>query len=520
MSHINGLKFGRRLLFAAPLALSIGCDSPDVYLPFAQFGGAAGVIDGTVTYSGPLPCTENQRIVGAALLLAFDVNLLPPPEGLGTSAASVAAVPGETLFSGIRSKLTFNPDGSRWCPPAPAPMMAPESVTVSGEWAISPLPPATYQIRGFYDLDGNFDPAFSISNLPTKGDVGGGAIDNPAEVLAGKPPRYREMTIAAATTGSRISGVSATLGLPLPLDRPIFYPKSVTDFAGVNKDPNNVVMASDFQFELFTAADLTESEKSMTVLTLGAGLPMSEAETAGAKPFYLATKNNFFYFSRQDTNLDGNFDGQDHIPEGPLASFLPLSIFAKIQDNSDLLAQATPAVIIQGLTLWKPLDQTPVVAFDPAFQIPQAEAINTELRVSLRPAALCLHVADIARPGLLVVTHKEDKAAHAVITNEKAVLAALEVQFGRPIEIAYGCIPEGRYAMNLVYSTGQAWTVPNEAGVCAPSEPLSADGTQCGSRAKLASQSPVLTVGPPGDPNYCASSPDAQKIHDACMAIK
>ncbi|HEX8791530.1 MAG TPA: hypothetical protein VF765_11315 [Polyangiaceae bacterium] len=29
-----------------------------------------------------------------------------------------------------------------------------------------------------------------------------------------------------------------------------------------------------------------------------------------------------------------------------------------------------------------------------------------------------------------------------------------------------GCLPTGRYSINVVYPTGQAWTVPNEAGAC------------------------------------------------------
>jgi hypothetical protein len=37
-------------------------------------------------------------------------------------------------------------------------------------------------------------------------------------------------------------------------------------------------------------------------------------------------------------------------------------------------------------------------------------------------------------------------------------------------EIAIGCLPTGRYGINVVYPTGQAWTVPNEAGSCAATE--------------------------------------------------
>jgi hypothetical protein len=37
-------------------------------------------------------------------------------------------------------------------------------------------------------------------------------------------------------------------------------------------------------------------------------------------------------------------------------------------------------------------------------------------------------------------------------------------------DVKVGCLPTGRYAINLVYPDGQAWTVPNEAGACSGSE--------------------------------------------------
>jgi hypothetical protein len=33
-----------------------------------------------------------------------------------------------------------------------------------------------------------------------------------------------------------------------------------------------------------------------------------------------------------------------------------------------------------------------------------------------------------------------------------------------------GCLPTGRYQINIVYPTGQAWTTPNETGSCAAAE--------------------------------------------------
>jgi hypothetical protein len=43
-----------------------------------------------------------------------------------------------------------------------------------------------------------------------------------------------------------------------------------------------------------------------------------------------------------------------------------------------------------------------------------------------------------------------------------------------------GCLPKGRYAINVVYPDGQAWTVPNEAGACT--------GTATGEGASVWSQ--------------------------------
>lgn len=516
------------LLGAALAALaSPACDSPDTFLPFEQFGGPAGVLDGTLTYSGPLPCTKNGRIVGAAILLAFNVHLLPPPEGLGTSAASLGVVPGEKLFDGIRDQLTFNANGDLWCPPhryvigsSPHP-----SVTVTAPWAIAPLAAGTYQVRGFYDIDGDFDPAFSISNLPSRGDIGGGAIDNASSVLLGGAPRYRRMTLgdvqadgslAIGEEGARITGIAVTLGLELPLERPVFYAKEVMDDFEGNTNPNAVVLRSDFQLNNFSEANPGATEKSFIRLRLASGVHPDEAENGAASPFNLPVNPPMpFVFTQQDVSGDGKLSPIDHVPEtAAVPALYPLSIFAQIHEEEHGAPHTPrPTVVLQGLTLYGGL--LPTVGLG-AMGTP-IKAANPEVIIALRPAALCLHAEDPDRPGLLVVSHETDAMGNNILPDPEGVKAALAIQFKRPVDIAFGCLPEGKYAMNLIYPTGQAWTTPNEAAVCSHLEALSADGTMCGTRPRLASQAALLVVGPPKDANYCATAPGAAKIKEECF---
>lgn len=490
----------------AALAALVGaaapaCEDPEIFIPLQQFGGPAGVIEGTVTYTGPAPCFRNGHILGAAAILAFDTRLLPPPEGLGTSAASVDIVSGDELFAGVRAQVEQNPDGC---------LNPAEKITVSATWAIAPLPAGTYQIRGFYDLDGDFDPAFSISTLPTRGDVGGGAIQNPVEAGAGtEPPRYREITLGVngqiPPEGDLVEGVAVSLGLSLPLERPVFHVAEVLAPAGESTDPANVVMSSDYQLPVFSGTEPAATEQSFIRLRLGAGVPAAEAEAAAKPPFFMPVgpgETPVIHYSRQDVNGDGVKDEADHVPDSTqIPALYPLSVFSKLAEGQSLVSQSAPAVILQGLTLYKGIVSTGLLLTAPEVTTPdQPDAL-----IALRPAALCLHPADPARGGVLVVSHATDAAGNPVLANEQAVKDALTAQFKRPIEIAYGCLPEGRYAMNLVYESGQAWTVPNEAGVCAPSEAPSSG--KCGTRPRLASQSVLLTVGPPKDPAYCTQNP-------------
>ena len=486
------------------LGLCVACDI-ETFVPQQGFGGPAGVIEGSVTYVGPAPCTRGGEIVGAAVLLAFEEKLLPPPEGLGTQPAALTVISAEELFRGIRSELEFDPGGGVVCPAAGS-----MPIVVSAPWRVSPLSGGVYQLRGFYDLDGDFNPAFSIFNLPSQGDIGGGAVLNAEAALQGAPVEYRPVPIGdlqpngsrvVGPDGALVEGVAVTLGLTIPLERPVFHIADVRDDNGDNADPNSIVVPADYQLAVFDVTDPLATESSFVRLVLGAGVQSDETELATANPFFFPTADPFFFFTRQDVNGDGVTDGEDHVPESTaLPSLLPLGLLTRLADGSDLNSQGSPRVILQGVTLYEDLVQT-------ALSPPDLAEAKPTVTVALRPAVLCIDTADLSKDAILLNTHLTDGAGNLLISDEEALEAELATRFGRPVHIEYGCLPQGRYGVNLVYDTGQAWTVPNEAGICAPSEPPNSDASVCGTRPRLPSQSAVVTIGAPEDASYCADNP-------------
>ena len=172
-----------------------------------------------------------------------------------------------------------------------------------------------------------------------------------------------------------------------------------------------------------------------------------------------------------------------------------------------------PIVVIQGITLLD--DSLARTIAGPVPAAPTTSALRDHVTVLVRPAALCFDPRRIDVGGLLVTPHLTGRSADSNETGEKPLFDAKGVAGQRQVrEIKQGCLPKGRYAITLVYPTGQAWTVPNEIGGCARSEgPRIARGeiSSCGvkPRSVLLSQGAraVLEIVAPQDPSACADNP-------------
>jgi hypothetical protein len=530
---------------------------------------ARGVIRGTVTYIGPRPCSRNGHIVGNAVVLVFDRRNPPPPAGIAVGAVNFVAVPGDALFTNeprSTGKELFCPQSNG-------------NVTASVPFAIAPLDGGSYQISSFYDRRGRFWPSFKFRNLPEAGDIGGGFIDledarqnaaNPSyqpvylpvnvgieqpSTAAGEIPDYK-----IDQNGYVADNIPVTIGSVIPFTRPYFHPidsegngaevvvQAKTSGANPTGDPLAVPIIAMTQDAKILAAPanptpqtLTAYQQSFRSLKLLWGVAPAEVEAATDKkqPFDLQLpllpprgNGGLLVFSRGTP-----------IAENPSVPDLwPQVAFVKLADDplrridlQSLVVQGTPdetlvtgkppgpIVVIQGITLLD--DSLARTIVGPVPTVPTTAALRDHLTVLVRPAALCFDPRRVDAGGLLVTPHLTARSADASEVGEKPLFDPKNILKQRIVrEIKQGCLPKGRYAITLIYPTGQAWTVPNEMGGCARAEGErrpSGDISTCASKPRpvLLSQGAraVLEVvdARPEDQALC----DANPVPDVCTKL-
>lgn len=508
----SAARLARTALMMAPAVFVSACgDIPEHRGEFEP----SGIVKGTVFYTGPLPCTENGHVLGGVPVLIFTTDLLPPPEGLGTTARSLAAVTGDVLFSSVQKALPSNPDGSIACPPDDAP-----HVSVSAEWSVGPLPAGRYQARAFFDRDGDFSPILKIHNLPTAGDVGGGALSNTTDAAQGAKPKYQTIvlgnerpdgSLVMPETGTVVEGVAVSVGVVLTTARPIAHVDSVVDerpgITDLQTNKDDIRMPVDQRFSLSptVTANAAVADKQFIRMILRAGVPESEWEIARKPPISLQAippYNKFRLYPNRDDA--GKILPIPEKTNPVIPDLFPQAILARLHpsDPQNQTPYADPAVIIQSLVSEKGVLSAVTVT---------KPADIEKLTVSLRPSAICTRPTDpqgkiyLVTPSLRTLDGQQE-----VISDVADLKQKIAMRFHRPIDdvkVVEGCLPPGKYSINLVYDTSQAWTIPNEAGACIPPlESPSAGGCfqdRVGTRPLLPSQSAIVKVGGEQTPGYC-----------------
>jgi hypothetical protein len=129
---------------------------------------------------------------------------------------------------------------------------------------------------------------------------------------------------------------------------------------------------------------------------------------------------------------------------------------------------------------------------------PTTPVFQDSLVAGVRPLAYCVaNPSDPEGETLVVTPSPSDDDGAATLGDETQTKAAVARFLGRRAEavrVLYACLPPGAYGVTGMHPTGQAWSLPNEAGYCMMGEAPSSG--MCGQRPLLSSQGTVFSVGP------------------------
>lgn len=482
-----------------------------------------GLIRGTVTYVGPRPCSRGGDIVGNAVILVFDRRNPPPPTGFATSATNFVAVPGNVLFA--NEPRSTSPE--LFCPPEDT------TVEASAPFTVAPLEGGSYVISAFYDRRGRFWPTFKFRNQPEAGDIAGGFIDvEDSRKNAGNlayTPIFRSIDVGIPdpsndgaipdykipASGFVADNVPVSIGTVVPFTRPYFYPRRVDADGTVDsaenvgqplRSPGNekgdplavpiLAMTQDIRVlappSKPTPTTLSAFQGGFQSVQLRWGVPDRELIEA-------RDPKQPFGFQLPELPPDGKggllvfAEGRSIAEDPSVPALWPRVALVKLANDPErrtdlqsLVVQGSPEetlvtgkapgpfVVIQGITLDH--DSLVKTISGPISAAPSSAALRDHVTALVRPAALCFDPRRVDLGAVLVAPHLSSQSADATegtrpIFDEDALAKQPFVR-----EVRRGCLPQGRYAITLVYPGGQAWTVPNEAGGCAALEGATTTG--------------------------------------------
>jgi hypothetical protein len=311
-----------------------------------------------------------------------------------------------------------------------------------------------------------------------------------------------------------------TLGAQLPFSRPYFYPEGA---AAVDPNLGPVLQMTQDHHVYAQPADplptlIQQFQASFTAVRLDWGVAPDEVgpATDPAQPFHLqiapSPAGGLFTWSA-GKSIPETF-GQNPF----VFQMWPLVVLAKLDTDADgngVVAQGSvdkPIVVIQAITLFKDdLIQTSSLGGPPASPTAPVDHVTA----LVRPSVICFDPAHVDDGGVLVTPYLTGLDPEDLSKPEKPLIdpAVLKQASGKLIrDVKRGCLPLGKYGMNLVYPTGQAWTIPNEMGSCTAIEggwDTTVNPSSCSSKARAVMQSQgikaVLEIVPP-------TTPDGQKL--------
>jgi len=333
-------------------------------------------------------------------------------------------------------------------------------------------------------------------------------------------------------TGFVADNVTVTIGSPLPMARPYFYAQgeevafdlgamtlassiaqssserassSTGIYGATETDPDSMPVLTIPQDVGVLAPPTSASRSSADFyewkfphLRLQWGVPGSELAIATASPFGMQLApfgqgpRGAGFLLWQNATLDPTTQAYQpqQIPEGNVPRLWPQVVLTRLSGNASASVSG-PIVVLEGITLLasdtadRPdsLFGTAAAAaggslFDATAGRPTVWS-QDHLTVVLRPSVICFP-SPLER-GTLVTPHPTATSADLDCSTLPCTATGVPDQPIAPPDLlsklgvqvkdaVTACLPTGRYGISVLYPDGQAWTVPNEAGVCSGAE--------------------------------------------------
>jgi len=494
----------------AALAALPGCDV-EADEPFTgSVPDPSGVLIGSVLYAGPRPnCVYEggtaTEVVGNAILLAFFDDNPPPPTGSATSAETVLIVPGTDFFS-LNDCLPEEPTAEdlQVVITRSAPFNWPDVALANpGDDVDNPeTATATYQIRGFMDRDGDWNPFFSVTRLATAGDVAGGAfVDTSADPLQFSPITLP--SVQGAPNGAVVEGVSVTLGAPVNTELPAFSLGSSTD-ATSSEDTVPLVTDAAMRERLIyeqtnMRLDLIDpAEDSWQATLLAAGMSIDGSPSRHA-----------FFTLPTDADRDGVQDLHPTLGSAGVLWTHPVVILRRARNPFELAAGIPDALVIATA---RPSQTGSKTTFDPFIEI----GVAPIAAVDTNPNAEC-QIPYIA-PGNAESTYERIPVeCQELPTGNYDINVLSGIAGGRTVNYREQLLEEmpglpdsvlnpivtGRTDNDWIIEGGtyssQAWTVPNELGCPDPYRPNALDENGDPTTVSQLDENPFTTCGNPAE---------------------
>lgn len=476
------LTTGVLAMLGAPLA---ACDPPNQDA-LRSMGGPtpdpSGVLEGSVLYSGPRPeCLrgddgEAYAVPGRVVLLMFRYDNPPPPAGSATSAENLMVLPGDQMFS-----------LDDCMPVAPTPEdLAPITRSVAFTWPLVRLG-RTYQMRGFYDADGDFNPFFGIRNLATAGDVGGGAFVSASAAV----PIYAPIALppaAEAPSGFVLRGVSVTLGAIIRTERPMFQVSA--DTLALSSEATIPLTADSIVREegLFQLARMRISLVSGPDVTDDRGNDFGEALAAAGMGFDFRAVRHGMPILNIDANSDGMADLHPILGSSGVPWYTPAILMRRARNPIELRAGIPDVLLIGTIRPTVPLGVRQ--GFVPRSTLSAADVIVPPVAVVVTNPAqpVTCRVPYVAPGNIAELYEGSPRDCQELPTGNYDINVLSGAAGGRVVDVFASCVTECveggtsesecepgcrteaalRSDTGFVYEgasfSSQAWSIPNELG--------------------------------------------------------